>query len=166
MKGRRGGGPVVADGWPASWRPAYAPSAKPRPLRPVRARVSVGNTDCPPALRPGVASNNSLRSLRSLHSITIDGPDNEARASTRRRQAKPLPAPLADCPHRPERPRLCGNRVGPSFEVSWSQRRGTLDSERKIGRRPCARWGVCHAVGSQLDRMVRQHSAAAQLAAV
>ena len=44
-----------------------------------------------------------------------------------------------------------------TFEVSWRQRRGGLDSKRKMGRRPCACWPVCHAVGSQLDRMVRPH---------
>ena len=154
MKGRRGGGPVVADRWPASWRPAYAPSAKPRPLRPVRARVSVGNTDCPPALRPGVASINSLRSLRSLHSNTIDGLVIEARGYTRRRQAKPPPAPLADCPHRPERPRLCGNRVGLSFELSGRQRQGARPGPVKMyGVPPARAWWP--AAGAPLERMVR-----------
>ena len=30
------------------------------------------------------------------------------------------------------------NFSGLTFEVSWSQRRGALDSKRKMGRRPCA----------------------------
>ena len=44
-----------------------------------------------------------------------------------------------------------------TFEVSWRQRRGALDSKRKMGRRPCAWWPARHAVGAQLDRRVRRH---------
>ena len=44
-----------------------------------------------------------------------------------------------------------------TLEVSWRQRCGVLDSKRKMGRRPCAWWPVRHAVGAQLDRLVRPH---------
>ena len=72
----------------------------------------LGRGLAPRRSRPCWAHNNSLHSLRSLCSNTFDGLVVEARGYTRRRQVKPLPAPLADCPHRPEQPRLCCNRLG------------------------------------------------------
>ena len=45
-----------------------------------------------------------------------------------------------------------------TFEVIWRRRRGALDSKRKMGRRPSAWWPARHAVGAQLDRMVRRHA--------
>jgi hypothetical protein len=135
-------------------------AAKPRPLRPVRARASVGNTDCPPETRPGVASNNSPRSLRSPDSDTFDGLDDEAREYTRRCQAKSLPAPLTDCPHRSERPRLCFSRVGRQQGLRcgwWRQRRVRLRSARVAASRTSSshvaeRSGV-HRLPSAVDRI-------------
>ena len=48
---------------------------------------------------------------------------------------------------------------GLTFELSWHRRCGALDSERKMGRRPCARRPARHAVGAQLERGVRQRRA-------
>ena len=47
-----------------------------------------------------------------------------------------------------------------TFEVSWRRRRDVLDRKRKMGRRPCAWWPAWHAVGAQLDRLVRHHDEA------
>jgi hypothetical protein len=44
-----------------------------------------------------------------------------------------------------------------TFELRWPQRCGALGLRRKIGRRPGAAGPVCHAVGAQLERGVRQH---------
>ena len=43
----------------------------------------------------------------------------------------------------------------PNVELSGRQQRGALDSERKMGRRPCARWPARRAVGVPLERKVR-----------
>ena len=45
--------------------------------------------------------------------------------------------------------------AGPNVELSGRQQRDVLDSERKMGRRPCARWPARRAVGVQLERRVR-----------
>ena len=47
---------------------------------------------------------------------------------------------------------------GPNVELSGCQQRGALDSERKMGQRPCARWPARRAVGVPLERRVRRHS--------
>ena len=43
----------------------------------------------------------------------------------------------------------------PNVKLSGRQQRGALDSERKMGRRPCARWPARRAVGFPLERRVR-----------
>ena len=51
--------------------------------------------------------------------------------------------------------RQAGGYSGPNVELSGRQRRDALDSERKMGRRPCARCPVRRAVGVPLECRVR-----------
>jgi hypothetical protein len=56
-------------------------------------------------------------------------------------------------------PSVASRTCGLTFELSGRQRCGALGLRRKIGRRPGAAGPVCHAVGAQLERGVRHHSA-------